>query len=194
MFVEHRGHAVEPEAIRIVLLQPEPDIGEQEPQHLVLGVVEDAAVPLRVRAGLPAVEVLVLGAVPEVDALEHILGGVGVHEVDDHLDAPPMGLVDQLLELVGLAETTGDTEEVADVVAEGSVVGVLQDGHQLNHIVAALLHQGQDVVLEISEGVDFGLDAAHAHMGLVDLDVLAIPFGFGVLELIISQLDVDPIV
>ena len=54
------------------------------------------------------------------------------------------------------------------MVAEGAVVGMLLDGHELDGVVAGLVDAGEDVVGEFSVGMGAGLLAGHAGVGLVD--------------------------
>src|SRR3989304_4992916 len=44
--VEHGGHGVHPQAVGVVLLQPEEGAADEEGAHLVAAVVEDEAVPV----------------------------------------------------------------------------------------------------------------------------------------------------
>ena len=131
-----RGDAVEAEAVEAELLEPVADVGEQEAADLVAAVVEALRVPRRVLAALAGVEVLVAGAVEVVEALGEVLDGVGVDDVQQDGEAEAVGGVDEVLEVLGRAEARGRGEEVRDVVAEGAVVGVLLDGHELDGVVA----------------------------------------------------------
>ena len=76
--------------------------------------------------------------------------------------------VDERLEVVGRAEARGGGKEGADVVAEGAVVRMLHDRHELDDVVAGLLHARKHVVAELRVGVDTLLLAAHADMRLID--------------------------
>ena len=48
--VEHRGDAVDPQAVRVELLEPVERVRDEEVPHLVPAVVEDERAPVRVRA------------------------------------------------------------------------------------------------------------------------------------------------
>ena len=65
-----------------------------------LGVVEEPAVPEVVEAASVVVEEAAIGAVELVQSVDGVLAGVTVHHVQQHGDAAPMCLVDQLLQLV----------------------------------------------------------------------------------------------
>mmetsp|Transcript_9850 Transcript_9850/g.28314 ORF Transcript_9850/g.28314 Transcript_9850/m.28314 type:complete len:381 (+) Transcript_9850:270-1412(+) len=118
VLVEDTRHAVEAEAVELVLLEPPAKVGKQEAQHLPLAVVEDAAVPQVVVALRPLVEVLVRRPVEPVDAVHHVLGRMRVDDVKKHADAHAVGRVDEALERVGVAAARGGGEEVSHVVAE----------------------------------------------------------------------------
>jgi hypothetical protein len=65
---------------------------------------------------------------------------MGMHQINDHLDVSLVGFIDELFELVGSAESTGDTEVTAHMVAEGTVVRVLENSHQLDYVVSVFLY------------------------------------------------------
>ena len=67
---------------------------------------------------------------------------------------------------------------------------MLHDGHQLDGVVAGLLHMGQDVVGELPVGTHLALFLAHADVGLVDVHpLLTLEVGVGPLELVQLVLD-----
>ncbi len=69
------------------------------------------------------------------------------------------------------------------MVAEGTVVGVLHDGHELDGVVAEAGDAGEDVVGEFIEGADFAFFLGHADVGFVDAET-AVLFGGWVFELV----------
>mmetsp|Transcript_53980 Transcript_53980/g.110172 ORF Transcript_53980/g.110172 Transcript_53980/m.110172 type:complete len:679 (+) Transcript_53980:411-2447(+) len=172
MLVEDGGHAVEAEAVEAVLLQPPPQVRQQETQHLPRRVVEDTTVPEGVVAFGPLVEVLMRGAVEVVDAVKDVLGSVRVHNVEQHRHPHRVRLVDQALQAVGVTTAGGGGEEVGDVVAEGGVVGVLLDRHELDGVVPEALDAREDVLAEVVVRVHVGVTviarSGHADVGLVD--------------------------
>ena len=54
--IEHRGDAVEPEAVEAVDVHPHAKVGQQETEHLPLGVVEQPGVPQVMVAAAARVE------------------------------------------------------------------------------------------------------------------------------------------
>ena len=59
-------------------------------------------------------------------------------------------------------------KKVGHVVAEGAVVGVLHDGHELDGVVAEGFDAGEDVGGELVVGADFFFFGGHADVGFVD--------------------------
>ena len=82
--VNHRGNAVEAEAVEVVFVEPILAVGEQEMEHLGLSVVEAEAVPRGVLAASAVVEVLIARAVEASESLQFVLHGVGMHQVHDN--------------------------------------------------------------------------------------------------------------
>ena len=163
--VKHGGHAVEAEAVEVVLLQPELEVGEQEVDDLVLAVVEQLGVPRRV---ILRDEVLVVGAVKAVETLVGVLAGVGMHHVQKHEHAHLVRGVDEVLEVLGVAVPRGGGEEIRHLIAKGGVVGMLHDGHELDGVVPCLLHAVEDAVGKFAVGADGFVLLRHAHVGFVD--------------------------
>lgn len=60
MGIHHARHAVEAEAVKLILLYPKPEIAEQETENLVVAVVEEAAIPELVASFAALVEILVV--------------------------------------------------------------------------------------------------------------------------------------
>lgn len=118
VLVHHARHAVEAEAVELVLLDPEAQIAEQEAEDLVVAVVEEAAVPELVPAAAALVEVLVVGAVELVDAIEDVLARVRVHDVEQDGDTHAMRGINQLLQLLWCAVARAGGEEARNLVAE----------------------------------------------------------------------------
>jgi hypothetical protein len=100
------------------------------------------------------VEVAAVGAIHLVKAVEDVLGGVAVDDVQQYDQAETVGRVNELLEVLGGAVATAGCEEAVDLVAETGVVSVLHDGHELDHVVAQVFDAGQHVLGELLVGGD----------------------------------------
>eukprot|EP00976_Prorocentrum_cordatum_P005765 115116-Prorocentrum_minimum.AAC.2 len=112
--VHHGGHAVETEAVELVLLHPPTQVGQQEAHGLVLAVVEAAAVPHPVIALRTRVEEMTVGAIEHVDPVDGVAGGVAVHDVHEHNQVVRVSCVDEIFELVGRPAAARHREEVAE--------------------------------------------------------------------------------
>ena len=111
--IEHRGDAIEAEAVEAELLQPVADVGEQELADLRAAVVEAFRIPRRVLAARAAVEILVAGAVEVVEALGEVLHGVRVDDVEQHGEAEAVGGIDEVFQVLRRAEARAWREERA---------------------------------------------------------------------------------
>ena len=149
--IEHGGHRVHPQAVHMVLLQPEQRGGEQEGAHLVAGVVEYPGAPVGVFP-LPGVGILVAGLSVKFVQAEGVLGEVGGHPVQDHADARLMELVHQPHKVVGGTEPAGGGKIAGTLIAPGVVQGMLGDGEQLHMGEAHLLHVGHQILADIPVG------------------------------------------
>ena len=86
--------------------QPVERVAQQKRPHLVAAVVEDQRAPVPVLA-LPRVGVLVERRAVEPREAVLILWKVTRHPVEDHAEAVPVALVDEVAEIVGRAESAG---------------------------------------------------------------------------------------
>ena len=107
--VEHRGDGVDAEPVRVVLLEPEECVREQEVAHLVAAEVEDQRAPVGVRAAARVV-VLVEGSAVEARQRPLVTRKVRRDPVEDHADAVAVQALDERLQVVGLAEARARRE------------------------------------------------------------------------------------
>ena len=166
--VEHAGHAVESEAVQVVFRHPVLAVGQEEVPGLVLAVVEAAGAP----GGMPAlgafVEIQVLAPVETAQALGLVVHAVRMDDIHDHGDMAPVRLVHQGLELLGRAETRTQGKEIGHLVAEGAVIRMLLQGHDLDDVIAQGGHPGQHIAAELVETGHLPLLRRHADVALVD--------------------------
>ena len=101
--IEHRGDRVDPQTVRVELLEPVERVREEEVAHLVAREVEDERAPVGMRA--PArIGVLVERGAVEAGERPLVAREVGRHPVEDHPDAPPVQCVDEGAQVVGRAQ------------------------------------------------------------------------------------------
>ena len=166
--IEHRGDAVEAETVDVVFLHPVLHVRQEEVLGLVLAVVEAAGAPGGMAALRTGIEVQVVRAVEVGQALGLVVHAVAVDDVHHHGDALAVGVVHQALELLGRAEAGAQGEEIGHLVAEGTVVGMLLQGHDLEGVVAEFLHLRKDGGAEVLERGDLLLLGRHADVAFID--------------------------
>ena len=188
--VQHGGDTVKAEAVKVVLRLPVFQVGQQEVQHLVLTVVKDLGVPGGMVPLAPCVEELVVGAVKLVDALPGIFGGVGMDHVQKHRQTQLMGLVHQGLQFLRGAEAGGGGKEIGHLVAEGGIIGMLHNGHDLDGIVAQSLDPGQNPLPKFIIGTHPGLLLGHANVALIDVEgLLRLEIPVGPVKFLLRRVD-----
>ncbi len=101
--VQHRGHCVDAQPVDVELLQPVQRVGDEEVADLRTTEVEDVRAPVELLAAL-GVRVLVESGPVEPCECPRVLREVRRHPVDDHADACLVEPVDQVAEVVGVAE------------------------------------------------------------------------------------------
>lgn len=114
--VHHAGNAVESEAVELILLHIEPKIAEKESENFVRPIVEQPAIPELMAAFYAFVEVKVVGAVKLVDAVEDVLAGMRVHDVEEDCEAHSVRRVDEFFELLWGAIAGACSKETRNLV------------------------------------------------------------------------------
>ena len=137
--IEHACHAVETETVEVIFRHPELEIGEQEVNDAGLAIVKALGAPRRMIALFTCMEELPLSAVEHVDALGCVLHRMGMHDVQQHADAQPVRLVDQILEVLRAAKPAGGSKETGHLITKASVIRMFHDGHQLHGVVSSFL-------------------------------------------------------
>ena len=150
--VEHGGHGVHPQAVEVVVLQPEKCVADEEVAHLITAIVEHQALPLRVVAA-PGVGVFVQSRAVELAQAMRVTGEVGGHPVQQHPDAVLVQGVHQRHQVLRCAVARGGGIKAGDLVAPGAIKRVLGHRQQLDMGKAhglAVLHQalGQRAVVQ----------------------------------------------
>ena len=166
--VEHGSNAVEAETVKMVLAEPVLAVAQQEVHHLVLSVVEAEAVPSRMLVSVARIEILVRVAGKIAQTFQLVLHGVRVHDVHDDCDSVLMGRIDEVLQFLRRSESAACCEEAAHVVAEGAVVRMLLDSHDLDAVVTVLNDTWQHVFLEFRVGAHLLGILSHSDVALVD--------------------------
>ncbi len=143
--VEHRGDRVHAQAVHVIVVEPVQRVRDEEVAHLVPAVVEDLGAPVGVLAE-PGIRVFVERAAVELGEAVRVAREVRGHPVHDHADPRLVAAIDEPHEVPWRAETRGRRVIPHDLVAPGTVEGVLGDAHQLDVRVPHVLHIGDQLV------------------------------------------------
>ena len=127
--VDHRGYTVETKTIEMVFLRPVAAVRQQEVQHCRFTVVKTPAVPRRMLAAMPLVEILIRRSVEHRNAFDFIFYRMRVHEIDDDRHPHAVRGIYERLEFLRCTEPRRGCEEAADVISERSIVGMFQHSH-----------------------------------------------------------------
>ena len=104
--------------------------------YLGTSIVEAEAIPLWMFTTTATVEVLARIATEVAKTFKLVLYGMRMNDIHDDGKAHIVGIVDEVLQLVGSTETAGGCKEVRNVITERAIVWMLLDGHNLNGSVA----------------------------------------------------------
>ena len=137
--VEHRCDGIHTQAIDVELLEPEQCVGHEEVAHLGAAEVEDVGAPVGLLAA-SRVGMLVQRGPVEARERPLVLREVRGHPVDEYADAGLVQCVDQVAEIVWLAEARGRREVRRDLVAPRRAVRVLGHGQELDVGEAGVAH------------------------------------------------------
>ena len=146
--------------------------------YVVLAIVEAERVPCRMLVHGSRIEILVGVASQVAETLHLIFHGVGVDDIHDDGDALLVGRINEFLEFFGSSESAGGSEEGAHMIAEGAIVRMLLNGHNLDAVVAVLDDARQHIVFELAVGAHFLGVLSHSDVALVDEERVGIGFEF----------------
>ena len=117
-------------------------------------------------------EILIVRAVKLIDTLPGVGSSMRMNNIQQHGNSHLMGGIDQRPQLIRCAVLGGSGKEIRHLVAKGSIVRMLHDGHDLNGVVAQRLDPGQCILPELVVRADLSLLLGHADMALVDEEIL----------------------
>ena len=119
-------------------------------------------------SGGAVVEVEIFTAVKFAEAFRRVFHAMAMDYVHDYGYALAVGVVHQSLEFLRRAKTGAEGKEVGHLVAEGAVIRMLLQGHNLDGVIAKLLDAGKDFRAEFFKRTNFFLLRGHADMALID--------------------------
>jgi hypothetical protein len=71
--IEHASDTVKPESIKLVLVHPETQVTQKEPQDFVMPIVEQATIPQLMSTLSTLVEIEMVRSIEHVQTIEHVL-------------------------------------------------------------------------------------------------------------------------
>ena len=137
--VQHGGHRIHTDSIRMVLLSPEKRIGNQEIGNPGAAVIVNQRSPMWVRT-LAGVHVFINACAVKISHAVSITREMGGHPVQDNPDSPAMHVVHKVHEVIGRAISAGWRIIACDLVSPGLVQRVLHYRHQLHMGISHVLH------------------------------------------------------
>ncbi len=136
--VQHRGHRIHPQSIKVVFIEPEQGGSNEEVAHFVTTEVEDQGTPVLVFTQTRVFMFIERSAIKSCQT-ETILGEVRRHPVQIDANTLLMTIIDKVTEIIGSAETTGGGKIAHRLVAPGTIKGVFGHRQQLQMGKAQLL-------------------------------------------------------
>ena len=115
---------------------------------------------------------MVWRAIQLVDALVEVLDIVGVNNIHNYSNTQFVSLANERLQLLGRTKTRRRSKEVCHVVAKRAVVWVLGNSHNLNSVVASLLHTRQNIALKLLVGRHALLLGGHTDVRFVNQQII----------------------
>ena len=149
--IEHRGHGVDPQAVDVVLVEPEQGVGDEEVADLVAAVVEDQRAPVAMLAAA-RIGVLVQGRAVELPQAVAVAGEVGRHPVEHHADVVLVAEIDEVHEVLRRAVAAGGRVVADRLIAPTGRKRVLAHRQQLEVRVAHLLAVIDQLVGQLAIG------------------------------------------
>lgn len=172
--VKHTSDTVETETIKLILVHPEAQVTQEEPQHFMMPIVEQTTIPKLMATLSTLVEIEMIGSIEHVQAIEHVLRCMTVHHIQQYHQPHIVGSVNQLLQILGGPVATACGKEIVHLVPEAGVVGVLHNGHQLDRVVAQVLDTREHVLGKFLVRGDPGVGRRDADVCLVDTQTLGL--------------------
>ena len=137
--VQHGRDRVDAQSVGMKFVEPVQRARAQECAHFVATVIEDVAVPFRVKAE-PTVSVLVKVGAVEIDQSMFVARKVRRDPVEDHADAVRVKLVDETLQILRRPVARRRREVTGALIAPGAEEWMLHDGQQFDVREAKFVH------------------------------------------------------
>ena len=123
--VQHRSDTVKTEAVKMVFLQPELQIGKQEVQNTGLAVIKALGSPGRMLTLFSIVEELPYRSIKHMDTFRCVLNRMGMDQIQQDTDAHIMGFIHKIFQILRMTEPGTGRKEVGHLVAKASVIRMM---------------------------------------------------------------------
>ena len=149
--IQHRSHRVAPDAIDVVLFQPEHGAGNQEADDLIPAVVKHQGSPILMLA-FSRVRILVAAGSVKFCQPVDVPGEMSRHPIHNYADSRLMAPVHKAHKLLRVAVAGGRRKIAGHLIAPGTVVWILRHRHQLDMGISHLLHVRDQLIGELFIG------------------------------------------
>ena len=147
--IEHRCHRVDAQSVDVEFVDPIERVGDEEVAHFASPEVENVCAPVELLAP-HRIGVLIQWRAVEAGQRPFVLGEVRGDPVDEHRDSQRMQMVDEVPEVVGLAEAGRRCVVRRDLISPRTTERVLCDGEEFDVGEALLDYVGAELLSEFA--------------------------------------------
>ena len=166
--IKHGCHTVKTESIEMELIEPVLAVAQQEVDDFILSIVEAETVPSRMLMTVARIEILVRIASEITQSFHLILYGMRVNDVHDDGNTILVSCINEILQLFRSSKAATCSKETAYMVAEGAIIRMLLDSHNLNAVVTILDDTWQHILLKFCVSANLLCILCHTDMAFID--------------------------
>src|ERR1700693_6066321 len=176
--IKHRSDCVDAKTIDVIVVQPEQAICDKKIAYLVSTVIKDQGTPISMFT-LAGISVFVkMGSIEQSETMR-ILWEMSGNPVDDDAESVFVSTIDKMPKLIGVPEPARRGEVAGNLIAPGSIEGMLGDRHQFEMRITQVLHIRDQTIGEADiaqESITFFWNPGpRSKMNFVDADGLFVP-------------------
>jgi hypothetical protein len=165
MMIEHGGHSIETKAVKTEFLEPVSEIGKEKSQDLWPTIIKQAGIPLRM---FVLVEVEPFLSIKCRESLGDILDRMGMDNIHQDSKSMAVSLINQVHEILWSAAARAWSKEIGHMVTKRPVIGVLRNGHELDHIVTEARDPREHLISKLTISSHSMLLGGHANVRFVN--------------------------
>ena len=147
--IEHAGHRIHPDTVRMIFFHPEQGVGDQVIGYLGTAVIVDQGSPVRM-ASLSGILMLVEAGTVEAGQSVSVSGEMGGYPVKNHSDPRLVQFVYEEHEVLRGAVSGGGCIIADHLIAPGSIQRMFHDRHQFHMGVSHLFHIVDDLRCDLT--------------------------------------------